>query len=85
MAMRHAQVAGLVPAATTTAGVAMAITIVFQVYASLVLTQGHQYTKDRSCGPSFSGLTCDNPQFGPCCSFYSYCGKGPNYCAVANW
>lgn len=41
-------------------------------------------TTNGTCGPSWGGLTCDNPNFGPCCSIHGYCGTGTDYCGAGN-
>ncbi|KAF2794926.1 carbohydrate-binding module family 18 protein [Melanomma pulvis-pyrius CBS 109.77] len=37
-------------------------------------------TTNGTCGPDWGGLTCDNANFGPCCSIYGFCGEGKDFC-----
>lgn len=39
---------------------------------------------DGTCGPSYSGTTCNGTLFGDCCSTSGYCGSSEAYCGFGN-
>lgn len=41
-------------------------------------------TTNGTCGADYGGLLCTNPDFGPCCSIYGYCGTGDDFCGAGS-
>ncbi|KAF2752273.1 carbohydrate-binding module family 18 protein, partial [Sporormia fimetaria CBS 119925] len=37
-------------------------------------------SRNARCGNGFGGQTCLGSRYGNCCSQYSYCGTGRDYC-----